>query len=775
MKKHTDPTYLRTIYDGLNNGSLHKDNATSLPIGLVGIYEDAIPLESSINERKKFLDFFTVWALLKKEVSLEFILPLLEDWTEVQLLDYIAKYSKWFNCPVSGKYQIYHERLKVYLLQKVSDSLIHSLQESLLYHLETAVELRQGDEVEKYALEFMIEHIAAEAMISGDGKKLIHWSYSHTHWDRQLKIGNGYRWIKNGLDAVMHWASKYDLEEVVECGILLLELHHQEQNAFDDIFKLIDFKDLTTATDRLKYFGNQSLLGRKRKICLSILILYTLLKSSDENTNPHCAEILRQLAEIDSNGIDIHTLFDEEFILEITSSLSYKSIDIPLILLNKKEIVKSNEIRDEIVSEVSQEDLIDQITDVIASAGIETAQLNDFLLLSQERMMVVTCNVIDELSHQMSSLRMSHFNRVLTKFAQLLLKNQVLDLDSIKKRFKIGITTKSLEYNLFLELWMYHAIQNKQWDIAKRIVDDCFDVQLKVKVICKVALNLDGDNLNDFLKQFLPQIQVDEKTIEIIFLTGSKFDCWQPQENPFFRCGLKLQLASSPTTTHNQLLNAINFIDPNKDSEDLKKLAVLCENHITNLAYNSNIREFVLLKMIVSTLSVLLQKGIVDLVAQNLKQLHNSIGDLEDWLDLVSQLFVSESSSLSNREDLSRKLSQFVDQLVYQELSSELPNRQKKRLIESNFLLLKSVYEFNSKQDDLQLLLTELQIEPALQQNITSTMNTSSLDSITHCMSLIKKIPISNLQECFDSTQELMLLSKFKIYIPKDNSRLFQS
>jgi hypothetical protein len=711
---------------------------------------------------------------LKKAMSAAFVADVLGE-TELQIQEFIYNNSAWFNSPESGQYHLYHERLKVYLLQKVSDSLIHSLQKSLLNRLESAVELQQGDEVERYALEFMILHIAADAMISGDGKKLIHWGYSHTHRDRQLKIGNGYRWIKNGLEAVMRWASKYDLEEVVECGLLLLELHHQEQNAFDDIFKLIDFNDLTTATDRLKYFGDQSLLGKKRKICLSILILYTLLKTSDENASPHCAEILRQLAEIDSDGIDIHTLFDEEFLLEISSSLSDKSIDIPLILFSKKEIVKSNEIRDEISSEVSQEDLIDQITDDIVSAGIETAQLNNFLHLSQERMMAVACDVIDELSHQMSSLRMSQFNSVLTKFARLLLKNQVLDLESIKKRFKMGITTKSLQYNLFLELWMHHAIQNKQWDIAKRIVDDCFDVQLKVKVICKVALNLDGDNLNDFLYQFLRQIQVDDKTIETIFLTGSKFDCWQTKENPFFRCGLKLQLVSSPTTTYNQLLNAMNFIDPNKDSEYLKKLAVLCDNHVRNLAYNSNIREYALFKMMVGTLGVLLKKGIVDLVAEHLIQLHSAIGDLEDWLLLVSDLIVSEGTSLNNRGNLSRKLAQFVYLLVYQELSLEMPERQKRRLIESNFVFLKSVYEFNSKQDDWQLLLTELQIEPALHQNTGSTLNPSQIDPTIHCMSLIKKIPIGNLQEVFDCTQELMLMSKFNLYFPQVNSRLFRS
>ena len=56
----TDPTYLRTIYDGLLLGTLHKDNASALPMGLVGMYEEALPPASNVNERKKFLDFFSV-------------------------------------------------------------------------------------------------------------------------------------------------------------------------------------------------------------------------------------------------------------------------------------------------------------------------------------------------------------------------------------------------------------------------------------------------------------------------------------------------------------------------------------------------------------------------------------------------------------------------------------------------------------------------------------------------------------------------------------------
>ena len=100
----TDPTYLRTIHDGLLLGTLHKDNASALPMGLVGMYEEALPPASNVNERKKFLAFFSVWALLRKEVSVVFLMPLLEGWSEETIIYYVNKYSKWFNSPQSGKY-----------------------------------------------------------------------------------------------------------------------------------------------------------------------------------------------------------------------------------------------------------------------------------------------------------------------------------------------------------------------------------------------------------------------------------------------------------------------------------------------------------------------------------------------------------------------------------------------------------------------------------------------------------------------------------------------
>ena len=116
---HLEPTYLRYIYDGLIKGSIHPENAAELPEGLIGLYEEAFDERTSIVERQKLIQHFAIWALLKKEVSAGFVAEVLGE-TEEEILDFISTYSAWFNSPESGKYQLYHERFKVYLLEKLS-------------------------------------------------------------------------------------------------------------------------------------------------------------------------------------------------------------------------------------------------------------------------------------------------------------------------------------------------------------------------------------------------------------------------------------------------------------------------------------------------------------------------------------------------------------------------------------------------------------------------------------------------------------------------------
>ena len=117
---HLDPTYLRYIFDSLEKGTIQAENASELPDGLIGLYEETFDDHLPVLERQYIFRLFTLFALLKKEVSISFVAEVLEDSAD-NITDFISTYSSWFNSPESGKYQIYHERLKVYVLQKLSD------------------------------------------------------------------------------------------------------------------------------------------------------------------------------------------------------------------------------------------------------------------------------------------------------------------------------------------------------------------------------------------------------------------------------------------------------------------------------------------------------------------------------------------------------------------------------------------------------------------------------------------------------------------------------
>jgi hypothetical protein len=280
--KNIEPTYLRYIYDGLVKGSIHPENAAELPDGLIGLYDEAFDERTSVVERQTLLERFAIWALLKKEVSVAFVAEVLEE-SENDILEFINTYASWFNSPESGKYKLYHERLKVYLLQKLSEHEVHKLHEKLISRLEQAIEEQKADEFEWYGLEFLAGHLSIRAMLSGDGNQLIKLAYSQTHWQRQLKISKGYTWTKNGLKEVMSWASKYNENEVIECGLQMVDLHHQEQNTATEIVALVAEGDFDAALKRIEQFGGNDKEGLQRKFILYVLCLMELTLLDSKN------------------------------------------------------------------------------------------------------------------------------------------------------------------------------------------------------------------------------------------------------------------------------------------------------------------------------------------------------------------------------------------------------------------------------------------------------------------------------------------------------------
>jgi hypothetical protein len=763
---HLEPTYLRYIYDGLIKGSIHPENAAELPDGLIGLYEEAFDERTSVVERQKLLQHFAIWALLKKEVSAAFVAEVLGE-SEDDIQEFISTYSAWFNSPESGKYQLYHERLKVYLLQKMSEEEIHSLHEKIIERFEKAIEAQKADEFEWYGLEFLTSHLAVAAMLNGDGKKLIDLAYSQTYWQRQLKISKGYSWTNNGLKEVMTWASKYNDDEVIECGLQMVDLHHLEQNAAGDILNFIEEGAYEIALDRLLFFGDKTQFGKKRKGGLSVLLLQMLLNHNTDEARLLINKILQHLSDIELSSTELAALFKRYIIENLVASLKDKSIDIPGFLQVLDE-TENNETQVEVKDNAT---ILSQLILTLSEKEIETTLLND-LNSNDKNLMLERANQFLEQLAKDKRFRINQFNKVVGTLAEILLENQVLNLHAVKEKFKVSLTTKSQEYNSFLSNWIASAIRQSNWTLTEEIIDACFDMQIKAKAICDVALVLPADQFDTFIQKYLAQIQITEQTIEILFNAGSLYQNGSVYNNPFYLKGLSLELESSVAVTHESLSNALQFVNNQTESKPLLKLLELTRNHIANAANNLNIREFALLKMLIKSLSVLVNKSEVQMAVVELQQLYYAMGELEDWLELVSQVFESFETDATYQSGFIQEIAPFVYNLCYTELNTDLSDRQKKRLLQGNYALLQTVFIAQRKENEWQGYLAALQLENYTPESNKADKSVSLPDAQQRVNEIKKKIPLADLQEIADSTNELKLFTQFHIYSPRKGSKL---
>jgi tetratricopeptide (TPR) repeat protein len=279
-----DPTYLRYIVDGLENQSLHRDGIASLPDGLIGIYEDAIPNDRQFGLREKFLDFFAIWALLKKEVSVSFILPLLH-WEAQVAIDFLSEHTKWFNSPSSGKYLLCHDRLRVYLLERIPSHKLDKTNRKIIAACQSALQQPSGNEWEQYALEHLPSHLLIPAMQhETDGAAFKQLVNDTAFWNRQLEVSKGYDWTKKMLNQLMAWAAKQNTDELIGFALNKVDLHYMEQNDAPRIVELVAQNDLDTALQRIEAFGGNDKEGIQRKFTLYMLCLMelTLLGSKDK-------------------------------------------------------------------------------------------------------------------------------------------------------------------------------------------------------------------------------------------------------------------------------------------------------------------------------------------------------------------------------------------------------------------------------------------------------------------------------------------------------------
>ena len=209
MSVNIEPAYLRFIYDGLEKGSIHPENPADLPDGLIGLYEDAFDERISIVERGRLLRRFAIWALLKKAVSAAFVAELLS-YNEDEIQDFISTYSAWFNSPESGKYQLYHERLKVYLLQKLSERDIADLNELIVDYLKQKVHQSKSNETVQYCYQHLGFHLYLSGFLLNNADQLERYCLDDEFKKKQFEVSGYFDWEETLLTFGIEYFAFHD-------------------------------------------------------------------------------------------------------------------------------------------------------------------------------------------------------------------------------------------------------------------------------------------------------------------------------------------------------------------------------------------------------------------------------------------------------------------------------------------------------------------------------------------------------------------------------------
>ena len=343
MTPNLEPTYLRYIYDGLIKGSIHPENAAELPDGLIGLYEEAFDERTSVVERQKLLHHFAIWALLKKEVSAAFVAEILRE-TEDDIQEFISTYSAWFNSPESGKYQLYHERLKVYFLQKLSEGEVHMLHEKLITRLERAVEEQKADEFEWYGLEFLGVHLCVQARenVEHYSNKLKQLSENESFKTRQYLMSASFEWTYNLLDVVKDFFhSINDYDKALQIEIQFATIFYREKNSFSDLIEFIKSEQLQNFEKRFYALKGSSKEEIENLFYLTVLLICEIIEyefSSEDSK----VEFLKTAIKVFDNSLPVDlALFDWEYIIspehiiQIIEVLALYNLDTPLRIRTK--------------------------------------------------------------------------------------------------------------------------------------------------------------------------------------------------------------------------------------------------------------------------------------------------------------------------------------------------------------------------------------------------------------------------------------------------------
>lgn len=298
-----EPSYLRYVFDNLSNGALNPENEAALPYGFIGLYEKEFSKENSLKERQYLLTHLAIWALFKGPVSAALASNILKV-SEADVKDLIDRYSSWFNSPESGKYQLYHERLRVFILQKLNDKEIQTLNEQIISYLESTVKQADGSEDEKYALQFLHNHMALESMLGVDYERLHNYVNQESLWERQINVSKGYEWSQNAIQQGIKEGARRNHEmNTIRSTVNSVKLMTKEQNSAEAIIELLNEGDYHSALKRAASWEGD------RQFKLYLLFIHELTIGTSKEANFRKEACKAVLEAIDQTPED-HSILD---------------------------------------------------------------------------------------------------------------------------------------------------------------------------------------------------------------------------------------------------------------------------------------------------------------------------------------------------------------------------------------------------------------------------------------------------------------------------------
>ena len=215
--------------------------------------------------------------------------------SEEEVKDFIDRYSSWFNSPESGIYQLYHERLRVYLLQKLNDKEIHTLNEQIISYLEKALNRGDGSEDEKYALQFLHNHMALESMLGIDYERLHNYVNQESLWERQIKVSKSYEWSQNSVQqGIKEGARRSHEMNTIRSTVNSVKLMTQEQNSAKAIIELLNEGDFHSALKRAESWEGD----RQFKLYLLFIHELTIGTSKEADFRKQLAEFIGRVKSI---------------------------------------------------------------------------------------------------------------------------------------------------------------------------------------------------------------------------------------------------------------------------------------------------------------------------------------------------------------------------------------------------------------------------------------------------------------------------------------------